>query len=86
METLINLRNKIDDIDTAIIRLLDERLLVCNEVGQFKKCNNVPLTHTDRENQIIDRLSNLADLKTLSRSEISSLYEIIFKISKIKQK
>jgi chorismate mutase len=86
METLINLRNKIDDIDTEIVRLLDERLLVCNEVGQFKKCNNVPLTHTDRENQIIDRLSNLADLKTLSRSEISSLYEIIFKISKIKQK
>jgi len=86
METLINLRNKIDDIDTAIIRLLDERLLVCNEVGQFKKCNNVPLTHTDRENQIIDRLSNLADLKTLNRNEISSLYEIIFKISKIKQK
>ena len=48
--------------------------------------NQVSIVLTDRENQIIDRLSNLADLKTLSRSEISSLYEIIFKISKIKQK
>ena len=86
MKTLGHLRNKIDQIDTEIVRLLDERMQVCHQVGEFKKCNNVALTHANRENQIIDRLSSSTDLKSLSRDDISSLYEIIFKISKSKQK
>lgn len=86
MKTLGHLRNKIDQIDTEIVRLLDERMQVCHQVGEFKKCNNVALTYTNRENQIIDRLSSCTDLKSLSRDDISSLYEIIFKISKSKQK
>jgi len=86
MKTLGHLRNKIDQIDTEIVRLLDERMQICHQVGEFKKCNNVALTHTNRENQIIDRLSSCTDLKSLSRDDISSLYEIIFKISKSKQK
>jgi chorismate mutase/prephenate dehydratase len=86
MKTLLNLRNKIDKIDTEIVRLLDERMQVCHQVGEFKKCNNVPLTHTNREEQIVDRLSASSDLKSLTKNEIISFYEIIFKISKSKQK
>tara|TARA_B100001093_G_C26624036_1_gene925955 strand:- start:534 stop:782 length:249 start_codon:yes stop_codon:yes gene_type:complete len=79
---LNNLRQKIDNIDLEIIRLLDQRMEVCKEVGVFKKENNLQITHANRELEII---SNLSKCSSFTKDEVTSLYEIIFKISKSKQ-
>ena len=77
------LRNQIDDLDIEIIKLLDKRIEICKKVGEFKKQNNIPITHSKREDEIVNRLSTISEL---SKDEIASLYEIIFRISKSKQK
>ena len=79
---LTNLRQKIDNIDLEIIKLLDQRMQICKEVGIYKKENNIKLTHSGREDEIIN---NLSKCSSLTKDEVSSLYEIIFKISKSKQ-
>jgi chorismate mutase len=82
MNELIILRNKIDTIDDKIIKLLDERMVISKQVGIYKKNNDVVLTHLNRESEIIEKLSKSSSLST---NEISSLYKIIFEISKNKQ-
>ena len=82
MNELIILRNKIDKIDDKIIKLLDERMIISKQVGIYKKNNDVVLTHPNRESEIINKLSQSSSLST---NEISTLYKIIFEISKNKQ-
>ena len=83
MSELNDLRNKIDEVDLQIVKLLDDRMLICKQVGDYKKANNVPITHSNRENEIIERLSKSS---SFTEEEISEIYQIIFKISKSKQK
>ncbi len=82
MEALINLRNQIDELDDKIIKLIDERMNVCKNVGKVKKDNNIGLTHSNRENEIINRLSIKSNL---NKDEIESIYKNIFNVSKSKQ-
>ena len=84
--TLEYLRQEINNIDDQIIKLFDQRMNLCKKVGIFKKNNNVEITHSNREDEIINRLSNQVEIENLNRDDIRELYEIIFKISKSKQK
>ena len=79
---LINLRTEIDNIDNQIIKLLDQRMNICQQVGKFKKENNISLTHKSRESDIIERL---AKKSSFTEDEVLSIYERIFIISKSKQ-
>ena len=85
MDNIIKLRNKIDLLDIDLIKLLNQRMLVCQKIGILKKENNIPLIHSNRENEIIDKLFQ-SENNNLSKKEITNLYEIIFNISKSKQK
>jgi chorismate mutase/prephenate dehydratase len=84
--TLESLRNEINNIDDQIIKLFDQRMDLCKKVGIFKKHNNIEITHYNREAGIINRLSNKIEINNLTNDDIKILYEIIFKISKSKQK
>lgn len=90
MDNIIKLRNKIDLLDIDLIKLLNQRMLICQKIGILKKENNIPLIHSNRENEIIDKLflsqSFQSENNNLSKKEIANLYEIIFNISKSKQK
>ena len=85
MDNIIKLRNKIDLLDIDLIKLLNQRMLICQKIGILKKENNIPLIHSNRENEIIDKLFQ-SENNNLSKKEITNLYEIIFNISKSKQK
>jgi len=82
IQPLTNLRMEIDNIDDQIIKLLDQRMNVCQQVGTFKKENNILLTHKSRESEIIERL---AKKSSFTEDEVLSIYERIFIISKSKQ-
>ncbi|MBF0387147.1 MAG: prephenate dehydratase [Candidatus Omnitrophica bacterium] len=53
---LTHLRNKIDDIDSEIVRLLNDRARVSLEVGQAKLKSNKSIYAPDRERQVLDRI------------------------------
>lgn len=55
-------RQRIDAIDSEILKLLEERFEACRKIGKFKKENGLPIEDVDREKQIIENKKKLSDL------------------------
>ncbi|MCB9642189.1 MAG: chorismate mutase [Myxococcales bacterium] len=77
------LRDAIDDIDLAILRLLEQRLAIAEQIAQVKEeqSEKLPLTDLQREQQIIERLQT-ATKDELLREEIPALYQHLMEMSK----
>ncbi len=73
------LRKRIDKIDDKILEFLEERASIALEIGKLKKKEALSLRHTDRENQILERLIKNKNL--LPKEAILSIYREIFSIS-----
>lgn len=56
---LSNLRKEIDKIDEEILRLINQRAKVAQQVGEIKKLHNLPIFVPSREKEIFDRLEKL---------------------------
>jgi chorismate mutase/prephenate dehydrogenase len=54
-DELLELRQRLDDIDSGIIDLVAERLAVVNSIGDHKLRTGAPLRHYEREREVIDR-------------------------------
>ena len=50
---LNELREKIDNIDTEIVRLFTERMEISGQVADYKKANNQPIYVPARERAIL---------------------------------
>ncbi len=85
---LKELRNEIDLLDDRIAELFIERMDVVTRVAEYKRNNNVGITHADRENAILDRVTEggtrpyspqlralFTDMMAISRGYQSSLNE-----------
>jgi len=59
MSELEKLRTKIDDIDEAILRLLNKRARVVLKVGEIKRSENKGFYSPQREREILERLKKL---------------------------
>ncbi len=53
MEPLIQYRNQIDTIDTAIIELLAQRFEVVKLVGEYKKSQDLPALQPNRWKEVL---------------------------------
>ena len=54
-DELLELRQRLDAIDSGIIDLIAERLNVVNAIGDHKLRTGAPLRHYEREREVIDR-------------------------------
>ena len=54
-----DLRVRIDEVDTRLLELLNERARLALEVGEVKKLTNAPVYRPEREAQVIARLRGL---------------------------
>ena len=50
---LDELRCQIDQIDQNLLQLFEQRMEIVKGVAAYKKENNLPIFHKDREDQII---------------------------------
>ena len=55
MKDLNKLREEIDQVDTRLLDLLSERVKLVQEVGEYKKTNDLPIVDPEREQKIIDQ-------------------------------
>lgn len=69
MDKLTECRNKIDEIDTQIIKLYEERMQVVKEVALFKIENNIPVLDVSREAIMLDK-----NLKKVNKEELKKYY------------
>ena len=55
---LSGFRERIDACDEAIIRLINERLKICLEVGEYKSARGIAVKDEARESEVIARVLN----------------------------
>jgi shikimate dehydrogenase len=59
MKEIGKLRQRIDEIDDQILKLINKRLLAAREIGEIKNRSGVAVVDSERESQIYQRLSLL---------------------------
>ncbi len=79
------LRNKIDELDSQLLEFLVQRFSVSREIGDIKASKGIDIRDSNREKEIIERLTNKLDGK-LDKDDIASIFGPIYKISKRLQK
>ncbi len=78
---LDELRDKLDSIDTELLKLVNERMEVVHQVGLLKAKSGGAIYRPEREKAIIDRLEKINTGK-LNRTAIEALFLEIFAISR----
>ncbi len=78
---LIELRNKIDVIDTQLIDILEHRFKLVDEIGELKKENNVTILQIERWKKIIESRIEYANPDNVSRKFLLKILQIIHKES-----
>ncbi len=55
MKDLKDLRNLIDDIDTKMATLFEQRMMIVKDVALYKEANKIPVFDESRENEVIEK-------------------------------
>lgn len=81
MDELINLRNKIDDIDEKMVELFEERMNVAIDISKLKKQIGKDVLDNSREQEVINR--NVKHLKNKGfEKPLKEYIETVMKISR----
>jgi chorismate mutase len=74
-------RNRIDEIDTKILILINERLELALKIGRHKKENDAPIVDRTRESSIIKRLCAL-NRGPMDEGQLQKLFLQIIAVSR----
>ena len=77
MATLDDLRDDIDRVDEALVRLLNERTRIACEIGHLKKTMGIEVYQPAREKQVIAHVRSIATEGPLGADAIARLFERI---------
>lgn len=77
MERVSTLRKRIDEIDEQILRLLKERVDVCENIGILKRERGVPVRDRGRENKQYTRIAGIASILGLNAQDVRAVYNRI---------
>lgn len=77
MDKLNELRKKIDVLDTQLLKLLADRLLVVREVGKVKKELGIKPLDSVRWNQVLEKSFYQADALCLRRGFVKKILDTI---------
>jgi chorismate mutase len=74
---LEKLRQQINGLDDELMLLLGERMKVAEQIGTYKKENNITILQTKRWNEILDRACNKGEKFKLSREFITKYFDAV---------
>ncbi len=77
------LRNRIDQVDTELVRLYGERMKLAREIGRYKRENDLPVMDTKREKALLDRVGRLAGEE--NENGVRALYSLLLSQSRAVQ-
>ncbi|MGL4392115.1 MAG: chorismate mutase [Fusobacteriaceae bacterium] len=75
---LLELRKKIDEVDTKILTLIEERTKYVKEVGKLKGKNNSKIYAPEREEEIFNKLSQESNV--ISYEKIRAVFTEIISV------
>ena len=76
-DQLEELRKKIDRIDRELLEVMGERMKIIEEIGLFKKENNIAVFQPERWKEILNTRPQAAERLKLHREYIRKLYSLI---------
>ena len=79
---LSEIRNKINELDDQIVKLITERMACSVDVANFKVSNGLPVLNPKREHEVLERI---CDKSPSLSTELHTLYSAIMDISKAQQ-
>lgn len=82
---LATLRSKIDVLDDELLRILDDRMKLAQEIGVYKKANNMTILQPSRWNEILEKSESKAEKLGLSVEFIDKLFRSVHQESINKQ-
>jgi chorismate mutase len=74
METL---RQQINHLDDELLQILGQRMKVADEIGKYKKANNITILQTNRWNAILERATAKGEKLGLSKEFITKYFDAI---------
>ncbi|MEO6070598.1 MAG: chorismate mutase [Chitinophagaceae bacterium] len=74
---LEKLRQQINHLDDELMHLLGERMKIAENIGQYKKDNNITILQTKRWNLILDRAFKKAEKYKLSKDFITKYLDAV---------
>lgn len=77
-------RNQIDEIDKEMVRVLEKRMRVAEEIAKYKKEKDIPVLDAYREREKIDQITEMASDDMASYTKI--LYNTVMELSKDHQR
>jgi chorismate mutase/prephenate dehydratase len=79
---LEELRKKIDDIDTSIVRLIADRIKLAEQIGKVKREQGQQIEDSQREERVLKHIKDLARAKNIKQADIEGIYHQIFTAAK----
>ena len=76
-EEIVGWRNEIDVINSEILDLLNKRMDLVKKIGKKKKELGIAIKDPKREEEIYNRLDNLADEKKIDREFVRDIFKKI---------
>jgi chorismate mutase len=74
---LEKLREQINQIDDELIQLLGQRMKIADQIGEYKKANNITILQTNRWNSILEKAFAKGDKLSLSKEFITKYYDAV---------
>lgn len=75
--TLADLREQIDKLDDKVIQIFEQRMKIVEDIGRYKKEQNITILQTKRWDDILNRRIALGTRKGLSEEFIQKVFQAI---------
>jgi chorismate mutase len=77
LSALEKLREQINHIDDELIQLLGQRMRIADQIGEYKKANNITILQTNRWNSILEKAFAKGEKLSLSKEFITKYYDAV---------
>ena len=77
-----DIRRKIDEADSRIVKLIGERIRLAEEIGRTKRKRGKQIEDREREKKVLENVKSIARGENISQEDIESIYRQIVVASK----
>jgi chorismate mutase len=77
LEDIQTLRKRVDEVDDQILKALNDRIAVCQKIGECKKHQGLPILDQVREKEVYSRVREEAVKFGLEPARIEVIYREI---------
>ena len=77
INALSTLREQINQMDDELMTLLGQRMKIADQIGAYKKSNNITILQTNRWNEILERAFQKGEMLGLSKEFIIKYFDAV---------